>query len=100
MRAGVSVAMRKDNPLSWLESKAAKGGRKVVVSLLLRGGADGLNIVVPHAEDAYHRNRPALRLLRPNDRSASKGDRVLDLDGFFGFNPALADLLPLYRSGN
>jgi uncharacterized protein (DUF1501 family) len=72
-------------------------GKNVVVSLFLRGGADGLNIVVPYAEDAYHRARPNLRLLKPN--ASSVKDRVLDLDGFFGFNPALADLLPFYREG-
>ncbi len=76
---------------------ARTGGRNIVESLFLRGGADGLNIVVPHAEDAYHRNRPTLRLLRPNE--GNKSDRVLDLDGFFGFNPALGDLLPLFQSG-
>lgn len=78
---------------------ARKTGRNVVVSIFLRGGADGLNIVAPYAEDAYHRERPTLRLLRPND-PGSKTDRVLDLDGFFGFNPALADLLPLFKDGN
>jgi len=83
-----------------VDPKSAKQGRNVVVSLFLRGGADGLNVVVPYAEDAYHRNRPTLRLLRPNDRNGAKGDRVLDLDGFFGFNPALADVLPLFKDGN
>lgn len=76
-----------------------QNGRNVVVSIFLRGGADGMNIVVPYAEDAYHRERPTLRLLKPNDGS-SKGDRVLDLNGFFGFNPGLADLLPLYHDGD
>jgi uncharacterized protein (DUF1501 family) len=72
-------------------------GRNIVVSIFLRGGADGLNMVVPYAEDAYHRMRPTLRLLNP--KSGAPTDRVLDLDGFFGFNPALADLLPIYRDG-
>ncbi|MFI5384915.1 MAG: DUF1501 domain-containing protein [Fimbriimonadales bacterium] len=80
-----------------VDPKSARRGRNVVVSIFLRGGADGLNIVVPYAEDAYHRNRPALRLLEPGE--GGKVDQVLDLDGFFGFNPALADLLPRYKNG-
>lgn len=74
-------------------------GRNVLVILFLRGGADGLNIVVPYAEDAYHRHRPTLRLAAPNDRKASKSDRVLDLDGFFGLHPALTPFLPLFQGG-
>lgn len=83
--------------LSQIAVGGKEHGRNVVVSIFLRGGADGLNIVTPYQEDAYHRERPTLRLLRPN--GASKADCVLDLDGFFGFNPALSDLLPLYRQG-
>src|SRR4029077_11848390 len=74
------------------------GGDTLVV-LFLRGGADGLNIVVPYADDDYHRLRPTLGLARPNDRTADAKARVLDLDGFFGLHPALAPLLPLYREG-
>lgn len=73
--------------------------RDVLVVLFLRGGADGLNIVVPYAEDVYHRHRPTLRLAAPNDRNAGKPDRALDLDGFFGLHPALAPLLPLFQGG-
>ena len=39
----------------------------VLVCLFLRGGADGLNVVVPYAEDAYYRNRPSLAIPAPND---------------------------------
>jgi uncharacterized protein (DUF1501 family) len=62
----------------------------VLVVLFLRGGCDGLNTVVPYAEDEYHRLRPSLRLRRQD---------VIDLDGFFGFHPALGPLLPHYREG-
>ncbi len=34
----------------------------VLVVLQLSGGNDGLNTVVPHADDAYGRNRSTLRL--------------------------------------
>lgn len=66
------------------------GDGNVLVSVFLRGGADGLSLVAPHGEDDYYRARPTLAL---------SGKAVLDLDGFFGLHPALAPLLPLYRAG-
>ncbi len=71
----------------------------ILISIFLRGGADGMSIVVPYGEDAYHRQRPNIGLARPNDHSAAAAARCLDLDGFFGLNPALSPLLPLYRNG-
>lgn len=79
-------------------SKGKDDGRILVV-LFLRGGLDGLNAVVPYAEDDYHRLRPTLGLKAPNDKTSSSIDRTLDLDGFFGLNPALAPLLPPFREG-
>ena len=78
-------------------------GRKrtdnALVVVFLRGGADGLNILVPHGDDDYYRLRPTLALARPNDKAAPKTARALDLNGFFGLHPALAPLLPLYQNG-
>lgn len=78
---------------------AHKNGVDALVVVFLRGGADGLNIVVPHGDDNYHILRPTLALTRPNDRRADVRARALDLDGFFGLHPSLAPLLPLYHSG-
>ena len=71
----------------------------VFVSIFLRGGADGLNIVAPYAEDRYHSARPTLGLKRPGDRVASVSDRALDLDGFFGLHPSMAGLHGLFHDG-
>lgn len=68
----------------------------VLVNVFLRGGADGLNIVVPHGEDAYYRNRPTIAIAKPNRDGASG---AVNLDGFFGLHPALRPLLPFYQSG-
>lgn len=70
--------------------------RDVLVVIFLRGGADGLNVVVPYADDNYHRLRPTLGLKAPNQGNA--GDRVIDLDGYFGFHPAMRPLMPLYEN--
>lgn len=70
---------------------------EVIVVIFLRGGADGLNVVVPYREDAYYRLRPSLALAPPSKPSK---DRVLDLDGFFAFHPAMAPLLPYFAEGH
>jgi uncharacterized protein (DUF1501 family) len=66
---------------------------KTLVVLFQRGAADGLNIVVPHAERRYYDLRPRIAIPRPE-----KGTRgtALDLDGFFGLHPALGPFKRLY----
>ena len=36
------------------------GRKKVLVTIFQRGGADGLNIVVPFAEKDYYTHRPSI----------------------------------------
>jgi uncharacterized protein (DUF1501 family) len=69
--------------------------RDILICVFLRGGADGLNIVVPFAEDRYYDSRPLLAI-RPPSRGAQT---ALDLDGFFGFHPSLAPLKDLWDDG-
>ncbi|MCW5936075.1 MAG: DUF1501 domain-containing protein [Fimbriimonadaceae bacterium] len=78
-----------------------KGGEEghVLVVLFLRGGADALNVIAPYGDDEYFRARPSLALRNPNDRGHAEGERLLDLDGFFGMNRALEPLLPEFREG-
>jgi len=68
--------------------------RGTLVVIFQRGGMDGLNVVVPHGDADYYRLRPSIGIARPGTTNGA-----LDLDGFFGLNPALAPLLPLYQSG-
>ncbi len=70
----------------------------VLVVIFLRGGADGLNIVVPHGEDDYYKARPTLGIAQPGT-GRGENDKVRDLDGFFGLNPAMAGLHQLYQEG-
>lgn len=67
----------------------------VLICVFLRGGADSLNIIVPHGEDAYYNARPLLAIPRP-DSSGSEA-KALDLDGFFGLHPALAPLQNVFE---
>jgi uncharacterized protein (DUF1501 family) len=64
--------------------------RDILVSIFLRGGADGLSLVAPWGEASYFSLRPTL---------AIPANAALALDGFFGLPPAMAPLLPAYQSG-
>src|SRR5258708_5763017 len=74
---------------------STNGGRKMLVVLFQRGAADGLNIVVPFGEKDYYSMRPTLAIPEPSEGSA---EAALDLDGCFGLHPALAPVLPLFKS--
>ena len=83
-------------PIGW-NSWVAKGIAKSknpqrLVVIFLRGAVDGLNVVVPHQEDDYYAARPTIAVPYPGEK-----DGVIDLDGFFGLHPALADIVPLWK---
>src|SRR5919108_862041 len=58
---------------------------KRLVVIFQRGAADGLNIVVPHGEQAYYAMRPSINIPRPQNGK----DSAIDLDGFFGLHPSM-----------
>jgi uncharacterized protein (DUF1501 family) len=64
---------------------------KRLVVIFQRGAADGLNIVVPHAEPQYYAMRPSINIPRKS---------VLDLNGFFGLHPSLSAFQPLWQQGH
>jgi uncharacterized protein (DUF1501 family) len=72
--------------MAQMTTAQARGKRLVVI--FQRGAADGLNIVIPHAEPSYFSMRPAIAVPR---------EQILDLDGFFGLHPAMAPLKPLWE---
>jgi|APFre7841882724_1041349.scaffolds.fasta_scaffold02943_4 uncharacterized protein (DUF1501 family) len=76
------------------DSKAAAATDTLVV-VFQRGGMDALNAIVPHGDADYYRLRPTIGVPRPGSGTSA----ALDLDGYFGLNPALAPLLPLYQNG-
>jgi uncharacterized protein (DUF1501 family) len=68
------------------------GNRRLVV-IFLRGAVDGLNVVVPYADDRYYQVRPSIAIPK-----AGQDNGVRDLDGYFGLHPALAALMPLWQN--
>jgi len=60
----------------------------VVVVLSLRGGADFLSLVVPHAESMYYDRRPNISVPKATLKCA---------DEKFGLHPAFQPLVPLWK---
>jgi len=70
------------------------GNSPVLVAVFLRGGADGLNVVVPYGDRDYASLRPTLAIAPPGQQ-----DGALDCDGFFGFHPRLTALKNIFDQG-
>src|SRR6266700_7128385 len=67
-------------------ARAADVGKdSVLVVIEMTGGNDGLNTVIPYADDLYHKARPTLRQTK---------DKVLRLDDHVGLHPGLQGLEP------
>jgi uncharacterized protein (DUF1501 family) len=75
-------------------AQAAKARDRVLVHMFLRGGADGLAMLVPYGDPEYYQHRAQIALPRPG---ADGG--VVPLDDHFGLHPALAPLKPFYADG-
>src|ERR687883_329054 len=71
--------------------------KRILVSIFLRGAADGLNVVVPHGEKAYYSLRPTIAIPRPGEGEI---EAAPGLDGFFGLHPSLEPLKGLYGDGH
>ncbi len=70
----------------------APGEARLIV-VLLRGGLDGLAAFPPYGDPEYRNHRGDLALPVGGREGARK------LDGLFAMHPALADLFPLWQSG-
>jgi len=66
---------------------------RTLVAVFLRGGIDGLNLIVPHGDPDYYKHRKTIAIPRP----ARDNNSSIDLDGFFGLHPYAASLSPLFK---
>jgi uncharacterized protein (DUF1501 family) len=79
----------------WALNNASPKMDKKLLVIFLRGGVDGLNVVVPYGDSNYRSLRPTIAIGRPGT-----ADGVLDLDGHFGLHPALEPLMPYWKDGS
>jgi uncharacterized protein (DUF1501 family) len=70
-----------------------KDGRLILV--FLRGAYDGLSATIPYADAEYARLRPNLAIPTPDGSE----ETALRLDATFALHPAMAPLMPLWKSG-
>lgn len=101
------------NVPSFLRRALAQGAipqrNKKILFIFLRGGNDGLNTIIPWADDAYNKTtRPTLYLPPPDPLTSVSGrvpttpdlTRVVDLgNSFAGMHPGLAGLAPVFNDG-
>ncbi|HUF50895.1 MAG TPA: DUF1501 domain-containing protein [Longimicrobiales bacterium] len=77
-------------------AESADSTRDIIVSVFLRGGSDGLSLVVPFFDDDYYAGRPTLAVPRPDSAAANRG---IALDDRFAFPQAMAPLIPAFVTG-
>jgi uncharacterized protein (DUF1501 family) len=70
---------------------AAPGKDTILVVVELTGGNDGINTVIPYADDLYHKARPTLRHTK---------QQVIKLNDEVGLHPALNGLNVLKEAGH
>ena len=81
----------------WREAWAAQVPNPTdarLVVIFLRGAVDGLNLVIPYAEQAYYGLRPTIGIRPPGEEGGA-----IDLDGHFGLHPSLAAIMPAWSAG-
>ena len=76
--------------LPFTTAAAAATKQPILVVVELSGANDGLNTLVPYADDAYYRLRPRIGI-RP--------DKVRKIDDRFGFNPSMSGFERLFKDG-
>jgi uncharacterized protein (DUF1501 family) len=71
--------------------------RDIIVSVFMRGGADGLSMVYPFTDTNYYTGRPNIAIPRPDSTAANRG---VALNGQFAISAAMSSLVPAYQAGN
>ena len=72
------------------DTQSTNTSGRILVVLELEGGNDGLNTVIPYADDEYYKARPGISIAR---------DAVLRLNDRLGFHPQLAGFRELFDNG-
>jgi len=91
----LGMARRLGLPLLFSQAAIASAAddrnpNRILVIFELSGGNDGLNTVVPYADDAYYRHRPQIGI---------KPKALRKIDDHFGLSPGMAGFERLYKDG-
>ena len=69
--------------------------RDVIISIFMRGGADGLTLCAPFSDPDYYAGRPTIAIPRPDSAAATKG---IALDNNFMFPPGMSALVEAFTN--
>ncbi len=103
MKVGGAAALAASVP-AWLPrvvfAKDHRAQRQIILSIFLRGGADGLTLCVPHGDPLYYAGsgptaRPTLAIAPPGSPNG-----CVNLDGVLGLPPAMSPLKEIYDNGH
>jgi uncharacterized protein (DUF1501 family) len=86
---GANAGQALFSPLAYAGAPSATD--RILVVVELSGANDGLNTVVPYADDAYYRARPRLGI---------PAAKLRKLDSHFGLQSTMAGFERLYKDGN
>ncbi|HZQ36419.1 MAG TPA: DUF1501 domain-containing protein [Dehalococcoidia bacterium] len=85
------TVMALSNPEDVKRTQQASGkDGKILVVVQLSGGNDGLSMVVPYADDAYHRARARIGIA---------ADKVLKINNYIGLHPNLGPMKKMFDDG-
>lgn len=93
MSSAALVALSQSVPQFLLNASARAAenrGETILVVIQLSGGNDGLNTVIPYADDVYRRSRPLLGIPTA---------QVHKIDSYVGLHPAMAGFSKLLAEG-
>jgi uncharacterized protein (DUF1501 family) len=92
LRASLAAIGASAMPLVFSRAMAADAlpSNRILVVLELSGGNDGLNTLVPYADDAYYRHRPKIGI---------RSEKLRKIDDRYGFNAGMAGFERLYKDG-
>jgi uncharacterized protein (DUF1501 family) len=89
--AGLQLMMPHLDASELVAASLGKDDSPILVVLEMSGGNDGLNTIVPFADDDYYRLRPQIGIAK---------EKLLSMDEHFGFNPGLRGLQRLWKQGH
>jgi uncharacterized protein (DUF1501 family) len=95
--AGVVAATTMPAWLPKVVLAQSASSRDIIVSVFLRGGADGLSMVYPFTDTNYYAGRPTIAIPQPDSSLANRG---VALNAQFAISNAMSSLVPAYQAGN
>jgi uncharacterized protein (DUF1501 family) len=76
------------------QRKAPNPNSDILITIFMRGGMDGLNVIIPQFEDQYYVKRPTIAIPESSNQSESS---AINLDNRFGMHPSLSPLMEIWE---